>query len=142
VRNNIFCVTVLRGQKEIIMFKSFIGKCAFFCTVGLVSVLSANEDKIFQEAAENVFRYASSSIDRVEEGKIFFKLDKVCVHQGKIYVEDMNGSPLPIPALFSSEKGPYMQSGRKNIFNLWTCSNCKKLNHDDYQGCQWCGEPR
>ena len=83
------------------------------------------------------------SIDRIEDGKIFFEPEKVCLMKGKIYVEDIGGAGVAIPAVFSSEGGLYMQVDESIIFNTWKC-NCGPWNHnwDNPNYCWRCDQPR
>lgn len=121
------------------MGKLLIVKIAFLTTVINCSMY-ANEN---QNAAENVILRAYTSIARIEEGKIFLKPEKLCLHQGKIYVEDINGEMFAIPVTFSGAGHPCMQVSESTFFNTWTCS-CGSLNHkrDNRFRCWSCGEPR
>lgn len=122
------------------MKKLLIIKCALLSFIVITSSLYANED---QNAAENVIRRAYTSIARIEEGKMFLKPEKLCLKQGIIYVEDIDGVELAIPVVFSSVGRPYMQVGESIIFNSWKC-NCGAWNHkwDNPTYCRRCGEPR
>jgi hypothetical protein len=106
--------------------KKLLVKCALLSFVVVTPALYANED---QDAAENIIRRAYTSIDRIEEGKIFLKPEKLCLHQGKIYVEDIDGGGFAIPVVFSAEVGPFAEVSQSTIFNTWTCGKCKTVNH-------------
>lgn len=122
------------------MKKSWIVMCAFLGFIVVSSSIYANID---QNAAEHVIRRAYTSIDRVEEGRIFLKPEKLCLRKGIIYVEDINGKEFAIPAVFSSIGHPYMQVSESIIFNSWKCE-CGALNHkwDHPTHCWSCGRPR
>jgi hypothetical protein len=103
-----------------------IVKCALLNFIVVTSTPYANED---QNATENVIRRAYTSIARIEEGKIFLKPEKLCLKQGIIYVEGIDGIEFAIPVVFSSEgRLPCMQVGESIIFNLWKCE-CGSWNH-------------
>lgn len=122
--------------------KKRILKCAFFLDLIIItSVLYANED---QDVAEKVIRRAYPSIAQIEGGKIFLKPDRLCLKQGMIYVEDIDGTEFAIPAVFSAEGlQPYMQVADSTIFNSWKCE-CGAWNHkwDNPTHCRACGRPR
>jgi len=122
------------------MRKLLIAKYALLSFIVIASALYANED---QNAAENVIRRAYTSIARIEEGKIFLKPEKLCLKQGIIYVEDIDGAGFAIPVVFSPEGRPYMQVGESIIFNSWKCE-CGSWNHkwDNPTHCWHCGKPR
>lgn len=123
------------------MRKELIVKCALLSFIVVASALYGNED---QNAAENVIQRAYTSIDRIEEGKIFLKPEKLCLVQGIIYVEDIDGAGLAIPVVFSTDGRPYMQVSESKFFNTWTCGTCLALNHkwDNPTYCWCCGDPR
>jgi hypothetical protein len=131
---------IVRTKKETFMSKSWVVKFALLGFVSMTSVLCANEN---QNAAEHVIRQAYSSIDRIEEGKIFLKPEKLSLKRGIIYVEDIDGSGVAIPVTFSSIGRPYMQVDESFVFNSWLC-NCNTWNHkwDNPRFCRRCGEPR
>ena len=93
--------------------------------------------------AENIARRAYTSIAQIEEGKIFLKPEKLCLNQGIIYVEDIDGKGLPISAVFPSDGRPYMEVGDIFVFNSWKCE-CGAWNHkwDNPTRCWRCDRPR
>lgn len=123
------------------MRKRLTVKCAILSFIAVTSALQANED---QHAAENVIRWAYTSIARIEEGKIFLKPEKLCLMEGKIYIEDIEGAGFAIPVVFSSEGYPHVQVDKSIIFNTWKCGTCREWNHnwDNPTHCWRCGEPR
>ncbi len=122
------------------MRKLLIARCTLLSLIVGASSLYANAD---QDAAENVFRRAQTSISRIEEGKIFLKPEKLHLEHGVIYVEDIDGAAFAIPAVFSTEGRPYVQVGDSVIFNSWKC-DCGTWNHkwDNPTHCWNCGRPR
>lgn len=96
-----------------------------------------------QSACESVIRRAYTSISRIEDGRIFLKPDKLCLKQGVIYVEDIDGGEFAIPAIFTSVGQPYMQVDDSILFNSWKCE-CGTWNHkwDNPTHCWHCGRPR
>lgn len=122
------------------MGKLLIVKCALLSFIVITSALYANED---QNAAENVIRRAYTSIVRIEEGKIFLRPEKLCLKQGIIYVEGIDGAEFAIPVVFFSNGYPYTQVAESIIFNSWKCE-CGAWNHkwDNPTYCWRCGEPR
>ena len=123
------------------MSKSWIVKYAFLSFSMIVSFLCADEN---ETTIENLYRHAYTSISRIEEGKIFLKSNMLHFYQEKIYVEDVNGGGIAIPAVFSSAKGLYVQADGFNIFNLWQCKQCDYWNHnkDNPTRCAKCKAPR
>jgi hypothetical protein len=93
-------------------------------------------------ADQNLIRDIYTSIDRIEQEKIFLKPEKLHLKEGKIYVEDIHGIGFPLPVLFSSESGFYTQAQDFNIFNLWQCGKCSYWNHNDDRSCIRCSTPR
>ena len=66
------------------MQKLLIVKYYFLSFIFATFPLDATEN---QDAVENVIRRAYTSIDRIEEGKIFLKPEKLYLKQGIIYIE-------------------------------------------------------
>lgn len=108
--------------------------------VASASALCASEDR---STAANVIERAHTSIARIEEGKIYLKPEKLCLEQGKIYIEDIEGAGFAIPVIFSSEGRPYMQVDESFVFNSWKCE-CGTWNHkwDNPTHCRRCDRPR
>ena len=121
------------------MSKSWVVKCAFLSFI-TTSFLFADEN---ETAIENLCRHAYTSISRIEEGKIFLKSNTRQFYQEKIYVEDVNGGGIAIPAVFSSARGLYVKADGFNIFNLWQCE-CGYWNHNTSNPtrCFKCKKPR
>jgi hypothetical protein len=117
----------------------FFVKCAVLGII-VISALDANED---QDAVENVIRRTYTSVARIENGKVFFKPEKICFTKGKIYVEGIDGVGVDIPVVFSSLSGLYMQVDESVIFNTWKCE-CDAWNHnwDNPVYCWHCGRSR
>jgi hypothetical protein len=122
------------------MRKLLIVKYALLSFVVGISFLHGNEDRY---AAENVIRRAYTSIARIEDGKIFLKPEKLCLKQGIIYVEGIDGEEIAIPVVFSSEGRPCMQVDESFLFNAWKC-DCGSWNHkwDNPTHCWRCRKPR
>ena len=116
-------------------------KYAFLSFSMIVSSLCAEEN---ETTIENLYRHAYTSISRIEEGKIFLKPNKLHFYQEKIYVEDVNGGGIAIPAVFSSARGLYVKSDEFNIFNLWQCKECEWWNSNisNPTRCDRCKKPR
>jgi hypothetical protein len=115
---------------------------SYRCVLCLIctSALFANEG---QNIADNMIRRAHPSIAHIEEGKIFLKPESLCLRQGIIYVEDIEGAELAIPVVFPFDGHPYVQVGDSIIFNSWKCE-CGAWNHkwDNPTHCRSCGRPR
>ena len=94
------------------MSKLWIVKYAFLSFIAIISFLCADES---EETIENLCNHAYTSISRIEEGKIFLKSNKIHFYQEKIYVEDIDGGGIEIPAVFSSARGLYVQADE----SLW-----------------------
>jgi hypothetical protein len=123
------------------MSKSWIVKYAFLSFSAIGSFLFADDH---ETTIENLCKHAYTSIARIEDGKIFLKSNKLHFYQEKIYVEDVNGGGIAIPAVFSSARGLYLEADGLNICNLWQCKECGYWNHnrDDRSHCANCKKPR
>ncbi|MBU6382690.1 MAG: hypothetical protein KGR16_00010 [Verrucomicrobia bacterium] len=97
----------------------------------------------YQNASEKVIRRAYTAISRIEGGRIFLKPDKLCLKQGVIYVEDIDGGEFAIPVMFSAVGYPQMEVDDSIVFNAWKCE-CGAWNHkwDNPTHCWHCGAPR
>lgn len=122
------------------MRKRSIIKCALLSFLAAAALYS-DEDR---DAVENIIRRAYTSIDRIEEGKIFLKPEKLSLKQGRIYVEDIDGEEFAIPVVFSAVGArPFAEVDDSVIFNMWLCE-CGQWNHkwDNPKRCFKCHRPR
>ena len=113
--------------------------------LGLIFMSSAFCSNRDQNAAEYIVRRAYTAIAEIAEDKLFLKPETLCLKNGIVYVEDIDGVEVPIPAIFSSEERlPYMQVAENILFNLWKCSECGYWNHrwDSPTHCANCRTPR
>jgi hypothetical protein len=124
------------------MKKLPIMKCALLNFI-ISSSIYANEN---QHVVEYVLRRAYTAIARIEEGTIFLKPEKLFLHQGVVYVEDINGAGFAIPVAFSAMGDPCIPSRQVDdsvIFNSWLCE-CGSWNHkrDNPTHCWRCDRRR
>lgn len=115
-----------------------INKVFIAVLIGLASTVSADDTKA-QDILDYIFQHAQSSIERIEEGKVFLKSDKVCLYRGAIYIEGEQGEAIAVPAIHSNESGLFMQAGEKRRPTpIWICKKCTKVHYYEPRTCEQC----
>lgn len=95
---------------------------SFICIFTKFSI-GYGSSNVIEDAINQILQHAQSSIHHIEETRIFFKSDKVCCFEGKIYVKGDCGEAISIPHLFSNENGVFLEAHlEKN--RPWVCMNC------------------
>ncbi len=111
----------------------------FFALISYGSTCyGSNNNDLIQDSINDVFEYAQNSIHHVENDKIFFKPEKVCCFEGKIYVQGEHGEVFPIPHLFSEDNGLFLYANSE-MYPIWICKKCTKSHSYEPRTCERCG---
>jgi hypothetical protein len=93
-----------------------------------------------QDTFNELFQHAQSTIVRIEEEKFFLNPEKVCIHEGKIYLEADHGEIISLPAIYSDGSGLFLKTGhRVQQQPIWICRKCTLAHYYSPQECERCG---
>jgi len=92
----------------------------------------------FQDTLDDIFHHAQTSIDRIEEGKVFFHPEKIHICDGKLYIEAKTGKLIAIPGIFSSDSGLFLQLDNQKTSQIWICKKCTWRHYYEPQECERC----
>jgi hypothetical protein len=95
--------------------------------IGICSLVYGNEIQN-QDVLDHICEYAQSSIEKVEDQKVFFKSENLWLHKGQFYVAGDYGDSIRIPHLLSDGNGLYVLQSKKTT--IYICRDCTKAYYN------------
>jgi hypothetical protein len=106
----------------------------------IVSTIYADDSFKTQDTLDYIFQHAQTSVEKIEEGKIFLKPERVSLYRGRIYVEGEYGEAIALSSIHSDESGIFILAGEKRprTTPVWTCRKCTKTHYYEPRTCERC----
>lgn len=113
----------------------------FFCLFAILVSTKIFANTAQQNPATRLFiELVDHAIQEIDEDRIYIDSSKIFFSKNRICLLNVLNEIIALPSIYSSENGLYIKVNdiTFNIFNMWQCHVCRRLNHNSASVCKTC----